>query len=51
MIPDLVEITVGQMAIVFSLCFALAVICDVVLLWYFKKREKRERGFLKGGKK
>jgi len=50
-IPDLMEITVGQMAIVFSLCFALAVLCDVLLLWYFRKREKLERDFLKGGKR
>jgi len=51
MISDLMEITVGQMAIVFSLCFVLAVLCDVVLLWYFRKREKRLRDFLKGGDK
>jgi len=51
MISDLMEITVGQMAIVFSLCFVLVVLCDVVLLWYFRKREKRLRDFLKGGDK
>ena len=49
MIQDLIGITVGQMAIVFSLCFVLAVLCDGVLLWYFRKREKRD--LLKGGKK
>lgn len=51
MISDLMEMTVGQMAIAFSLCFALAVILDVLLWWYFKKREKRLRDFLKGGDK
>lgn len=52
MIPDLMEITVGQaLVIAFVFCGILSILFDVVSLWIFNKRQKREYGKVKRWKK